>query len=164
MPIHDPLINAPSFVIQRRIPCTLAAVHTGLADRTPLAPPELVMLDPDGYADLAEPFRPTAPRSGRQPSPSWCAPASLLTARGRVVATVDIEVSMWSHGSTELQLRPVARHPERWSGRRMRRYFALAHLTADEAERLLARRVHAARELIEISAARVDADPVGSWH
>jgi hypothetical protein len=162
MPIDTPLINAPSFVIQRRIACPLSAVHAGLADRTPLTTPELLRLGTDGYADIAEPFRPMAPLSGRQPLPSWCAPASLLTPRGRVVATVDIEVSMWSHGTTELQLRPVARHPERWSSRRIRRYFALAHVTADETARLLAWRARATRELIELSAARTDAEPVGS--
>ena len=161
MPIN-PLINAPSFVIQRRIACPLSAVHAGLADRTPLTMPEPAPLGTDGYADISAPFQPIAPLSGRQPTPSWRAPASLLTSRRRVVATVEIEVSMWSHGTTELILRPDARHPERWSSRRIRRYFALAHLTADETARLLVRRARATRELIEISATPIDADPVGS--
>jgi hypothetical protein len=138
----------------------LASVHTALADRTPLVAPELVTLGIDGAADLAEPFRPMTPWSGRQSSPSWCAQAMLLSTRGRVVATVDIEVSMWSHDTTGLQLRPVARRPERWSSRRIRRYFALAHLAADETARLLAQRTRETRELIEIAAAV--ADPVGS--
>ena len=33
--------------------------------------------------------------------------------------------------STEVVLRPRARHPYRWSGRRLRRYFAVAHSSAD---------------------------------
>jgi hypothetical protein len=157
------LIDAPSFVIQRRIAHPLSAVHSGLADRAPLGPSELFTLGPDGFLHMNEPFRPIAPLSARQPSPTWRAPVVLLTKRARVVAVAEIEVSMWSHGSTELQLRPVARHPERWSGRRIGRYFALAHLAADETVRLLAERAREARMLKEIRAARVDADPVGSW-
>jgi hypothetical protein len=161
--INAPLIEAPSFVIQRRIPIPLSAVHSGLADRTPLGSSDLLPLDRGGSLHIGEPFRPLAPWSGRQPSPTWRAPARLLTKRGRVVAVVEIEVSMWSHGTTELMLRPVTRHPERWSGRRIGRYFALAHLGADETARLLSQRAREARVRSEI-AARIDADPVGSWY
>jgi hypothetical protein len=164
------LIDAPSFVIQRRIPHPLSAVHSGLADRKPLGPTELLALDAEGYLHMGEPFRPMTPSFSRQPSPTWRAPACLLTKRARVVAVVEVEVSMWSHSSIELQLRPVARHPERWSGRRIGRYFALAHLGADEISRLLAQRARATSErrvLDTIAAAHtqtanVDADPVGS--
>jgi hypothetical protein len=170
MPINAPfidtlLIEAPSLVIQRRIQYPLSAVHSGLADRTPLGPSEPLTLGPDGLLRIDEPFRPLAPALSRQASPSWRAPASLLTNRAHVVARVEIEVSMWSHGSTELTLRPVARHPERWPGRRMRRYFVLAHLAADETARLLAQRARDARDARvkqEIRAARADADACAS--
>jgi hypothetical protein len=165
-PINAPLIEAPGFVIQRRISQPLSAVHSGLADRTPLGSSEPFPLA-DGSLHLSEPFRPLAPWSARQPSPSWRAPARLLTKRGRVVAVVEIEVSMWSHSSTELQLRPVARHPERWSSRRIGRYYALAHLAADETARLLSQRARDARDARvrnAIRAAQSVADPVGSWH
>jgi len=134
------LIDAPSFVIQRRIPCPLSAVHRGLADRTPLAPTELLTLDDGGFLHSGEPFRPIAPNLALQGAPTWRAPAALLTKRTRVVALVEVEVAMWSHDSTELTLRPVARHPERWSSRRIRRYFTLAHLGTDEIARRLAER------------------------
>jgi hypothetical protein len=149
------LIDAPSFVIQRRIPSPLSAVHRGLADRKPLGPTELLTLDADGFLHMGEAFRPTTPNISRQSSPTWRASACLLTKRARVVALVEIEVSMWSHDTTELQLRPVTRRPQRWSSRRMRRYFALAHLGADEIARLLAQRARATSEQRVL-------DPVGS--
>jgi hypothetical protein len=164
------LIATPSFVIQRRIPHPLSAVHSGLADRKPLGSTELLALGADGYLHVSEPFRPMTPNFSPQSSPTWRAPACLLTKRARVVALIEVEVSMWSHDSTDLQLRPVARHPERWSSRRIGRYFALAHPGADEIARLLAQRVRATGErrvLAAITAARIptaniDADRVGS--
>jgi hypothetical protein len=159
------VLDALSFVIQRRIPQPLSAVHGGLADRGPLAPTRLLTLDPDGFLHIVEPFRPVTPFSWRQPTPSWCAQARLMTNRGRVVAVVDIEVSMWSHDSSDLQLRPAARHPERWSSLRIRRYFALAHRAADETARRLAQRALTPREARACDPTcgpRVRADPVGS--
>jgi hypothetical protein len=164
------LIDAPSFVIQRRIPHPLGAVHRALADRQALGPSELLTLDADGFLHIGEPFRPTAPLGARQPAPTWRAPAYLLTQRCRVVASVELEVSMWSHGTTELQLRPVARHPERWTSRRMRRYFALAHLGADAMARRLAPRARPmigtraleAATTTRIATRNVTADRVGT--
>jgi hypothetical protein len=164
------LIDAPSFVIQRRVPYPLSAVHSGLADRKPLGPTELLTLDTDGFLHMGEPFRPMTPNISRQSSPTWRAAACLLTKRARVVALVEVEVSMWSHGSTDLQLRPVARHPERWSSRRIGRYFALAHLGADEISRLLAQRAPSTSErrvldavtTARIPIASIGADPVAS--
>jgi hypothetical protein len=144
----DPL----SFVIQRRIALPLAAVHSGLADRTPLEPCGWLRLDPGGALHVREAFRPVAPFGGGQTTPTWCAPADVLTSRGRRVAAVEIEVSMWSHDSTELALRPVARHPERWSGPRMKRYFALAHASADAVARLLASRAFTATHTPRVDA------------
>jgi hypothetical protein len=149
------LIDAPSFVIQRRIPLPLSAVHRGLADREALAPTELLTLDGDGFLRVAEPFRPMAPSIERQATPTWRGPAGLLTKRTRVVALVEVEVAMWSNDSTELSLRPVARHPERWSSRRIGRYFALAHLGTDEIARLLAERARVASERRVIEAVGV---------
>jgi hypothetical protein len=53
------------------------------------------------------------------------------TRRGRTVERFDIEINAWDAQSTELLVRPRARRPHRWGGRRMRRYFDVAHATAD---------------------------------
>jgi len=44
---------------------------------------------------------------------------------------LEIEINAWDPSSTEVVVRPRARHPYRWGGRRLRRYFEVAHLTAD---------------------------------
>lgn len=43
----------------------------------------------------------------------------------------EIELTPWSATATELVLRPAARAPHRWSGRRRRRWYAAAHTAAD---------------------------------
>lgn len=43
----------------------------------------------------------------------------------------DIELTPWSATATELVLRPAARAPHRWSGRRRRRWYSAAHTAAD---------------------------------
>lgn len=57
--------------------------------------------------------------------------ATALLRTGRTVERVELEIGPWSATATELRLRPAARHPERWSGRRVERYFAEAHRAAD---------------------------------
>jgi hypothetical protein len=85
----------------------------------------------------------------------------LLDDRRHTIARVEIELSMWSNDSSELQLRPVARHPERWSGRRARRYFTRAHRGADATARLVAHRAIDATEAVE-RATCFTAVPAGS--
>ena len=133
-------LDAPTFVVQRRVNHPLSLVQRGLADRAPITPQRLVDLGENGSMFVAEPLHPVAPFSSRQPMPTWCTRANLLTPRGRLVATVEVEVSMWAHDATSVSLRPVARHPERWPAWRLRRYFALAHLAADATSWLLAQR------------------------
>jgi hypothetical protein len=134
------LLDPPTFVVERRINRPLAEVQRGLADRKALVPNRLLDLDPDGFMYVAESLRPMTPYSSRQPLPTWLGSARLLTSRHRLVARVELEVSIWSHDATSLILRPVARNPARWGSRRLRHYFALAHLGADAAARLLDRR------------------------
>jgi hypothetical protein len=43
----------------------------------------------------------------------------------------EIELTPWSATATELVLRPAARAPHRWSGRRRRRWYSAAHTAAD---------------------------------
>ena len=44
---------------------------------------------------------------------------------------VIVEVAEWSDEACELRVRPVSRRIGRWSSRRQRRYFGLAHAAAD---------------------------------
>ena len=140
------LLEAPTFNVQRRINHQLSEVQRGLADRTPLAPTGLLDPDAEGFLCIVEPLRPVRPYSSRQPLPTWFAIGHLLTSRRRLVARVELEVSMWSHDASSLSLRPVARHPERWRAWRVRHYFALAHDAADETARLIAQRAASAAE------------------
>ena len=151
-------LTAPSFVVERRINHPMDEVQRGLADRTPLAPAGLLDPEAEGFLCIIDPLRPVRPYSARQPTPTWWASAHLLTARRRLVAKVDLEVSMWSHDATGLTLRPAARHPERWRAWRVRNYFALAHDAADETARLIARRATSNSEI----AAKTQAEPAFS--
>jgi hypothetical protein len=64
--------------------------------------------------------------------------ATLVTPTGRQVAEVAVQISPWSRSAdSDLLLRPHARHPERWSSRRLSRFFAHAHVAADEFTNLL---------------------------
>jgi hypothetical protein len=64
--------------------------------------------------------------------------AALVTTNGQSIAKVAMEVAPWSRSAdSDLLLRPYARHPERWSNRRLSRYFAHAHSAADEFTDLL---------------------------
>ncbi len=55
----------------------------------------------------------------------------------------EIELTPWTETATELVLRPVARAPHRWNGRRRRRWYACAHASADAfRDSLMAGREH----------------------
>jgi hypothetical protein len=63
-----------------------------------------------------------------------------LYGTGRRLANytrVEIEVSAWSSGASELRLRPVTCRAPSWGKRRQRRYFRIAHRSADEMVRWL---------------------------
>ena len=133
-------LEAPTFVLERRVAHPMAEIQRGLADRTVLAPAGMIDLESDGFLCINEPLRPVRPYSSRQPLPTWCARGHLLTSRRRVVAAVEIEVSPWSDDATSVTMRPVATRPERWRAFRLRHYFALAHHAADATARVLAER------------------------
>ena len=120
------LFDTPIFVVQRRVNQPLADVQRGLADRAGLLATGMLDLGPDGLLCMPEPLHPVRLSSSGQPFPTWCGTARLLTPRNRLVATVELEVSMWSDDATSVTLRPDANHPERWRAWRLRRYFALA--------------------------------------
>jgi RimJ/RimL family protein N-acetyltransferase len=126
----------PSFVLERRVNHPAAVVARTLRDRSTIAPADGFALDGGGTLVVDDPLRPsTHPLvPGHE---SWRAPASLLDEHGRLVARVDIEVAPWAPGSMIVQLVPIDARTHRWSARRARRYFALAHAGADRLERVL---------------------------
>jgi hypothetical protein len=126
-------LDPPTFVMERRINQPLPLVNLAVSTGGPFTRAAADPLGPDGTFYVDRPFRRTLGSFDL----AWRCDARLLTRRGRLVARVEITVDGWSTDATRLQLRPVARHPERWSPRRLRRYFQLAHLAADAAARQL---------------------------
>ena len=125
-------LDWPTFVLQRRI-------------NQPLSDVQRTLCDPDGVGTGAELDLGSAgslivdQRFSRAPFPStesFVAQGTLQNNRGQRVARVEVEVGAWSNDATVLMLRPVARNPQRWSGRRATRYFELAHEGADAIARL----------------------------
>jgi hypothetical protein len=135
------MLDWPTFVLQRRINRPLAAIEDVLCDPHRLRAGTVLDLDGDGtdgmYTVLDGPFGVTFPPFGLDGA-SWWAPASAHTRRGRTLVRFEIEINAWDTDSTELLIRPRARHPYRWGGHRLREYFRVAHSTADELTRLLA--------------------------
>ena len=130
------VLSGTNFVLERRVNRPSQAVARTLRDRSAVTPEQGFELGNDGRLVVEE-----APRLSTHPIvpgyDSWRTTARLLDARGRVVSRLDIEIGTWARGSVLIQLRPIDRSPERWSARRTRRYFELAHAGADRLERLL---------------------------
>ncbi|HEX4493732.1 MAG TPA: GNAT family N-acetyltransferase [Acidimicrobiia bacterium] len=125
-----------SYVLERRVNRPSHVVARTLRDRSKIAPASGFALRDGGTLVVEDPLRPSTHPLVRGQE-SWRAGARLLNGRGQVVARVDIEVVMWTPGSMLVQLRPVDANTHRWSARRARRYFALAHAGADRLERVL---------------------------
>jgi len=128
--------NQPMFVLQRRVNEPLGAIERVLCDATLLGAGATHALPDGARLELERPFGVAFPPFGVDFA-SWSAPASVHTGRGRRAVKFDIEINAWDNASTELLVRPRSRSPYRWSGRRMRRYFAVAHATADGMTQLL---------------------------
>ncbi len=73
---------------------------------------------------------------------SACAKARLVRREHRLERTyrIELEIGVWTTRLCELRVRPATHHIEGWTGRKQRRYFALAHLCADD----IVRRIGAA--------------------
>ena len=150
-------LNWPTFVLQRRINQPLGAVERLLCDPMLLRAGVALGLGIDETSvSLDKSFGVTFPPFGVDGA-SWWAPASILTRRGRTTMTFDLEINEWDTGSTELLVRPRHGRPDRWSGRRMRKYFLLAHATADAFTQLLSAQsaVHSAPTTSRPAAERV---------
>jgi hypothetical protein len=131
------MLDWPTFVLQRRINRPLGAVEEVLCDPHLLRAGTTLDLDADGmYVQLDGPFGVTFPPFGLDGA-SWWAPASVHTRRGRTMFRFELEVNAWDPDSTELLVRPRARHPYRWGGHRLCEYFRVAHRAADELGQLL---------------------------
>jgi RimJ/RimL family protein N-acetyltransferase len=135
MLVTEPMLNESHFVLERRVNRPSRAVAKRLRDESIIAPADgFPLAGGTLFVEGAPRPSPNPIVSGHQ---SWRTTARLLTARGHRVARVEIEVSTWMPGSVLLQLRPIDRGVRRWSARRTRRYFDLAHAGADRLERLL---------------------------
>jgi hypothetical protein len=125
------MLNWPTFVLQRRINLPLEAIERVLCAPHLVRGGAEIDLGTDGMRmRLESPFGVMFPPFGFDRA-SWCAPATVRTPRGHRIVQLEIEINAWDAGSTEVVVRPRARHPYRWSGRRLRTYFRVAHLTAD---------------------------------
>jgi hypothetical protein len=124
-------LTRSAFVIERRINQPLTAIGFALSNRRELM--KILARDEHGGLLLDGPLRPI-PRA-RQPS--WRATGKLISARGRPAARIEVHVELCNGEAGRLQVRPLARHPERWGRRRLRCYFGLAHLAADQAGRAI---------------------------
>ncbi|MDQ1510137.1 MAG: hypothetical protein QOG50_1981 [Actinomycetota bacterium] len=125
-------LDWPTFVLQRRINQPLSDVTRTLSEPESVGTGGELELGSHGRLVVDQRF-------SRAPFPSeasFVAQATLHTSRGQRVARVEVEVGAWSNDATVLTLRPVARNPQRWSGRRATRYFELAHEGADAIARL----------------------------
>jgi hypothetical protein len=131
------MLNWPTFVLQRRINLPLAAVERVLCSPHLIRGGTELVLDSEAMCvRLESPFGVMFPPFGYDGA-SWCAPATVRTRRGRSRVRLEIEINPWDANSTEVVVRPQARRPYQWGGRRMREYFRVAHLTADLLTRFL---------------------------
>jgi hypothetical protein len=124
-------LDRPHFVLERRINQPLPLVNTAVSTGLPFLADSEISLGSHGTLKTDTPLRRTLGSFDM----AWRSEARLLAPRGRVVARIQIELDAWSADATRLQIRPVAQHPERWSTRRLRRYFDLAHFAADQTAR-----------------------------
>ena len=127
------VLDWQTFVLQRRINRPSQEVFHAISNPAVFGPGAVLSSDANGALRLEESFWHVT-RFGRF---VWRTNAHLLRNDGRRLAAVEIEISPWSQVDTELLIRPRARHPQRWSGRRLRRYFAQAHRSADDLTHLL---------------------------
>lgn len=126
-------LGRQTFVLQRRINnCPMVQVTRTIRNAASFGAGKMLSSRGTGVLRLDEPFV----RLDVYAEPTWRAPGRLV-GRYERAARVELEISAWSDTDTELLLRPLARNPLRWSGRRLRRYFLLAHQGADDLTELL---------------------------
>ncbi|MGO9873892.1 MAG: hypothetical protein ACLPVY_08835 [Acidimicrobiia bacterium] len=129
------VLDSPTFIVQRRINAPSDRVLRTISNPEVFGAGCVLAADREGSFRLDEAFR----RIDLAPRTTWCANARLLSPAGHTIAVTEVELGPWSVDETELVICPCARNPQRWSGRRMRRYFHHAHRRADDIARLLTR-------------------------
>jgi hypothetical protein len=127
------LLNWPTFVVERRVNQPCESVQAALRRSDALTVDTHIGLAHDGELLVETPWRPALCWH----SLSWRANGRLVNGHGHLVARVEIEVGEWSDDATRLQVRPRAHHLGHWTGRHIKRYFALAHDAADQTARAL---------------------------
>ena len=110
--------NRSQLSVARTLPIPFAAAVAGVVGLT--RPP--CPIDRRWHRDHTGPFDRSDLASAR-------AHGRLPT--GRRTTPIEIELAPWADGVTELVIRPDVRAPQRWSGRRRRRWYASAHAAAD---------------------------------
>jgi hypothetical protein len=117
-----------TFVLSRRVGREPRQVERALPELTSAGSTGLAFIGPFERWALTGPWG-SGPAERR-------AHARLRTGRRRAEA-VEVELGIWSRHAVELRMRPIARRPEQWSGRRQTRYFDRAHEAIDELARAL---------------------------
>src|SRR4051794_21628070 len=122
-------------VVSRRVNRPSAWVEEVITDADVFPAGRVVPLGDVGRLHMDGPFE----VRGRSSPVTWAASGRLYGRGPRLVryARIEIEITPWCDRSCELRVRPVARRPASWGGRRQDRYFALAHRSSDQLLRLL---------------------------
>ncbi len=113
------ILDWQTYVLQRRINRSLAHVARAIANPSVFGSGSFLTDDAAGALVLDESFR----RIDTYAEPVWRATGRLLDGRHHALGDVEVEVSAWSEIDTQLLIRPRARRPDRWSGRRTRGVF-----------------------------------------
>ena len=121
--MHDWL----TFELQRRVNQPFDSVCRAMKNPQTLDQGMTLGLESEGLFTLQAPFR-----EGSFPyENALLAPGVLTSSHGHRIALIRLEITAWSDEATALALRPLSTRPDHWHPRRMRHYFALAHLAAD---------------------------------
>ena len=121
------MLQATSFVLQRRVNVSYDVVNHALAERDVRVRLEQTINDA-GAAQLHG-FRPKFTATGAERE--W-----VSVARVPGAPSFELELSPWD-GNVEIRIRPATDRTTAWSGRKMNRYFDAAHEAADLAVRIV---------------------------
>lgn len=121
------MLQATSFVLQRRVNVSYDAVNHALAERDVRVRIEQT-INEAGTARL-QGFRPRFAATGAERE--W-----VTIARAPGAPGFELELSPWD-ANVEIRVRPTSDRTSGWSGRKMNRYFDAAHAAADLAVQIL---------------------------
>lgn len=127
-------VDRISFELQRRLNQHYEDVRSVVSSPVVLGAGMTMPLEREGLLVLEAPFR----AASFPYKDTFHAHAVLTSARGHRVAAVRLALTPWSSEATAMSLRPRSTHPDRWTSRHVRHYFALAHTCADTMARVLA--------------------------